>query len=255
MTRPTQPEIASAGGRPAGSAQSLDGTGVSKGKIALGVTIVLLLAGAYAWLSQTGALDTITDEQALRGTVERLGWWGPLALIGLMVAAIVMSPIPSGPIAIVAGAAYGPLWGTLYVVAGAEIGAIIAFWIARCLGYDAVRSWLTGQIAFLARRRSQNALMLIVFASRLVPFISFDAVSYAAGLTPLAFWRFALATLAGVIPASLALTFLGREALRADPRTILLLGIGVGALTLLPIAARLIWTRYRRKPAAARRER
>lgn len=51
-----------------------------------------------------------------------------------MVAAIVMNPIPSGPIAMVAGAAYGPLWGTLYVVVGAETGALSAFWLARWLG-------------------------------------------------------------------------------------------------------------------------
>jgi uncharacterized membrane protein YdjX (TVP38/TMEM64 family) len=41
--------------------------------------------------------------------------------------------------------------------------------------------------------------MTIVFVSRLLPFISFDIVSYAAGLTRLAMWRFAVATLAGIV--------------------------------------------------------
>ena len=45
---------------------------------------------------------------------------------------------------------------------------------------------------------SQNALMGIVFVSRLLPFLSFDIVSYGAGLTTLSAWRFALATLAGL---------------------------------------------------------
>jgi uncharacterized membrane protein YdjX (TVP38/TMEM64 family) len=36
----------------------------------------------------------------------------------------------------------------------------------------------------LSRERSQIWLMAVVFVSRLLPFISFDAISYAAGLTP-----------------------------------------------------------------------
>jgi uncharacterized membrane protein YdjX (TVP38/TMEM64 family) len=42
----------------------------------------------------------------------------------------------------------------------------------------------------------------IVMALRLITFISFDIVSYASGLTSLKPWRFALATLVGVIPVS-----------------------------------------------------
>lgn len=60
-------------------------------------------------------------------------------------------------------------------------------------------------------------LMAIVFVSRLIPDVSFDAVSYAVGLAPLAFGRFAVATLFGVIPASHSLTYLS-EVLAIDQR-------------------------------------
>jgi uncharacterized membrane protein YdjX (TVP38/TMEM64 family) len=43
----------------------------------------------------------------IRGIVGGLGMAGPLALIGFMMLAIVASPIPSGPIAVAAGALYG----------------------------------------------------------------------------------------------------------------------------------------------------
>lgn len=39
---------------------------------------------------------------------------------------------------------------------------------------------------------SQNKLTAIVLVARLLPFVSFDLVSYAAGLTALNAWRFAL---------------------------------------------------------------
>ena len=44
-----------------------------------------------------------------------------------------------------------------------------------------------------------------------LPFIFFDVVSYAAGLTALSFWRFAIATLASIMPASFLLAHFGNE--------------------------------------------
>jgi uncharacterized membrane protein YdjX (TVP38/TMEM64 family) len=79
-----------------------------------------------------------------------------------------------------------------------------------------------------------------VFASRLMPFISFDIVSYAAGLTSLSFWRFAIATMAGIIPASFLLAHFGGELVADESNRILLAVALLGALTALPFAVRLI---------------
>ncbi len=222
------------------------GKPVSKAKIAIGVAAVLALLLLYWALSQSGTMPTLSDEAGLRAKIEGLGIWGPLALIALMTAAIVMSPIPSGPIALVAGAVYGPLWGTVFIVVGAETGSVIAFWIARCLGYEAVRSWVEKRIPSITQQRSQSTLMAIVFASRLVPFISFDAVSYAAGLTPLAFWRFAAATLAGVIPISFALAYFGEALVSLEPKWVVFIAVAVGGITLVPIGLKLLRARSSR---------
>lgn len=228
-------------------AGAADDEPISRTKVAIGVAVVLALAGLYWWLSETGTLSILLHEARLWREIDRLASWGPLAIIVFMTLAIVMSPIPSGPIAMVAGAAYGPVWGTAYVVVGAELGAIIAFGIARCLGYETVRRWrgMRRVLRRLEPARSQGWLMAIVFASRLVPFISFDAVSYAAGLTPLAFWRFALATLVGVTPVAFLLTYFGKAAIESERALLILLLIG--GLTLIPIAARLLWLWHRKR--------
>lgn len=96
--------------------------------------------------------------------------------------------------------------------------------------------------------------MAIVFGSRLVPFISFDAVSYAAGLTPLTFWRFALATLAGVVPISFLLAYFGEELVAAEPGHVMLIVLLVGGITLVPIGGRFLWLWYRRRRDAAQTE-
>ncbi|KZZ22661.1 hypothetical protein A3753_05270 [Sulfitobacter sp. HI0082] len=116
--------------------------------------------------------------------IERAGALGPLLIIVLMMVSIVASPIPSAPVALVAGAAYGHVAGAVYVAIGSELGALVAFIIARYIGRDHVERWL-GDKAGFGLLGSQNLLMLTVFASRLLPFISFDAMSYAAGLSRL----------------------------------------------------------------------
>lgn len=175
------------------------------------VVFAAALAGGFLVLRETGWLARLGDQEEVRRAVEALGPFGPAAVIGLLALAIVMTPVPSAPIAMAAGAVYGPVWGTVLTMAGSALGAFAAFAIARFVAYDAVRKWdaVRRPLQWLEKDRSQNWLMVVVFASRLLPFISFDAVSYAAGLTPLVFWRFAVATLMGVAPISFLLAYGG----------------------------------------------
>jgi len=162
-----------------------------------------------------------------------------------MVLAILASPVPSAPIALAAGALYGHAWGTLYVLLGAEIGALAAFGIARLAGYELLRHWF-GERLSLGWFGSQNALMGLVFASRLLPFVSFDLVSYAAGLTVLSWWRFAVATLAGIVPASFLLAHFGAEMAAGGAAEAMIAALVLGVLVATPFVVKLL--RDRRKP-------
>lgn len=195
------------------------------------VAVIALIIAGYFVLSHKGIIDFLADGAALKAWIEQLGLFGPLVIIGLLALAIVMSPIPSAPIALVSGAVYGHYLGTLYVVLGAELGAIIAFFTARLLGADTLKGWL-GDRYDKYMLGSQTTLMGIVFLSRLLPFVSFDMVSYAAGVTALTFWRFALATLAGVIPSSFLLAHFGSELASAEASNIAVTLLLFGALSL-----------------------
>lgn len=207
---------------------------LKRSRIAAGVALVLVPLMAYLLLRESGAMAYFTDPQALRSAVAGLGAAGPLGIIALMVVAILVSPIPSAPIALAAGALYGHAWGTLYVLLGAEIGALGAFGIARLAGHELLRHWF-GERLSLGWVGSQNALMAVVFATRLLPFVSFDIVSYAAGLTVLAWWRFALATLAGIVPASFLLAHFGAEMVEGEGERALLAALGLGVLVAIPL--------------------
>jgi uncharacterized membrane protein YdjX (TVP38/TMEM64 family) len=185
----------------------------------------------------------LMDGERLDMLVARAGIWGPVVIVTLMTVAVVASPIPSAPIALAAGAAYGHLWGTAQVVIGAELGALIAFGLARVLGHDVLRR-VFGDRVDAGLLGSQTALTLTVFASRLMPFVSFDMISYAAGLSRLHAWRFTLATLAGIIPASFLLAHFGGEAASGDLGRATWAVLGLGLVTGLP----LLWVAMRRRP-------
>jgi uncharacterized membrane protein YdjX (TVP38/TMEM64 family) len=130
------------------------------------------------------------------------------------------------------------------VLIGAQLGALIGFFIGRLLGRDFVvrRGWL----AALAKTRwggwlldpesSQGRLMAAVFYCRLIPGINLDAMSYVAGVTPITTWRFCLATLAGLIPYTLLLVAVGQQLLELGAAELLLfvaLLLGLGAMPVM----------------------
>lgn len=205
---------------------------------ALGTVGLLWAAGGR------DVLNLLTDGEMLRGLIDDLGVVGPFVVVALIATAIVFSPIPSAPIGFAAGAAFGQVWGSVYIVLGSVLGALLAFGIARRLGYAAVRrvSWAA---RLLDGTQSQWTLAAIVFASRLVPFVSFDAVSYVAGLTPLRPHWFGLATLAGVAPVSLAIAWSGDRVATAGSGWLGIAVLLAGGVTLIPLGWRLL-----RRPGA-----
>jgi uncharacterized membrane protein YdjX (TVP38/TMEM64 family) len=210
--------------------------------LALTGTVALVAAVAvWAYWDRLPGASMLTHE-AIQGWIAQAGFWGPVLVVALMAAAIVASPLPSAPIAMEAGAAYGQTLGTMPVATGAELGALAAFLIARALGHDALRKRFGDRID-IGLLGSQNALMLTVFATRLLPFVSFDMVSYAAGLTVLNPWRFALATLAGILPASFVLAYLGSSITGPDATGAVVAVLALGLVTGAP----LIWIGWRRK--------
>lgn len=195
-----------------------------------GLVAISLFADPMSWVSQ----------EALQTQAARLGVWGPFLIVAMMTLAIVASPIPSAPIALAAGAVYGHVLGTFLVVLGAELGALTAFFLARKLGRETLENWLGDRLDY-GLLGSQNALTATVFVTRLLPFMSFDLVSYAAGLSKLHFWRFGLATLAGIIPASFLLAHFGNEVATQDLGRMTWAVLGLGLFTGAP----LIWVAWR----------
>jgi uncharacterized membrane protein YdjX (TVP38/TMEM64 family) len=219
---------------------------LSAAKITYIILLAVMLTGIYFAIKNSPLADLFINTDLLLDKIRELGTLGPLLVVGLMAVAIVFNPLPSAPVALAAGAVYGHTLGTIYIVIGAEIGAICAFLIARTVGAGIIKKMFRGSFS-LGRFSSQNALMTAVFVSRLVPFMSFDLVSYAAGLTALKLWRFAMATLLGLVPISFVLAHMGSEIVDSSGLELTVITLLAGLLIVIPIALGAI---YRSRQAA-----
>lgn len=168
------------------------------------IILAVLIAVAIIFSSQIYSIYESTEEFVVRS-----GSLGPLILILALVLGVLISPIPTAPMAVLSGILFGPL-GAVYTLIGATIGAVIAFLISRFFLGDFIHPYLEkSQFYREIRGKNKKNLARIVFLTRLMPQVSFDIVSYAAGLTNMSLLNFVLATFFGMIPIVLTLTFFG----------------------------------------------
>jgi len=163
-----------------------------------GLLALIFFLSQFVW-----DITTYFNPDRIQALLSRAGRFAPFAYMLFMALAVVISPIPSLPLDIAAGIFFGPILGTLYSSLGALGGASLSFLIARLLGRKWIERFLGGHINFCTAC-SNKLLTKIVFFSRLLPVVSFDIISYGAGLTKMSLRHFSLATFLGMLP----LTFL-----------------------------------------------
>jgi uncharacterized membrane protein YdjX (TVP38/TMEM64 family) len=177
---------------------------------------LLLLAAAIIGLWRLLALKGIDlfalDEQAAAHFVKAWGAWSALASVALMVLHSFL-PLPAEIIPMANGMLFGPLLGIALTWLGAMLGAVLSFALARWLGRGVVRLFVAeARFQRLAHLSPRPGTLLYV---RLVPFISFNLVNYAAGLLGVPWWTFLWTTALGILPLTVAMVLLGGAMLHA----------------------------------------
>jgi uncharacterized membrane protein YdjX (TVP38/TMEM64 family) len=193
------------------------------------------------------ALRERFDVAALQAWVEGAGAAAPLVFVAVYASATVLF-LPGAVITMAGGALFGPVWGTLWNLTGATLGASLAFLIARYLGAD----WVTRRAGTRLNRLNDGVASegwrFIAFV-RLVPLFPFNLLNYTLGLTRISFGTYVLASALFMLPGALAFTWLGhagREALSGGEgmvRTILIALALVSAMAFMPR-----WVRKLRSP-------
>ena len=149
------------------------------------------------------------DIDSLKQYILSYGALAPIISFILMIVQSVAAPLPAFLITFANAALFGWVWGAVLSWSSAMAGAALCFFIAKFLGRDVVER-LTSKYAidsiddFFDKYGKYTILVC-----RLLPFISFDIVSYAAGLTSMKFLPFFIATGIGQLPATIVYSYVG----------------------------------------------
>jgi uncharacterized membrane protein YdjX (TVP38/TMEM64 family) len=111
--------------------------------------------------------------------------------------------LPGLPITVAGGILFGPVWGSVYVIFGATVGASIAFIIARYLGRGWVEGMVSGRARELDAEVSKKGWKIVAF-TRLIPLFPFNLLNYAFGLTSVRFTHYVVASFIFMIPGVVA---------------------------------------------------
>lgn len=212
---------------------------------ALRLALIGLIGAAAVWaFLHRGEFDA----RALTLAVRRAGPWGPLAFIAIYVIATI-ALLPGTVMTLAGGALFGPAAGTFYNLTGATLGATGAFLVSRYLAADWVRARLgerTGQLIAGVEREDWRFVAFV----RLVPFVPFNLLNYALGLTRVRVSRYMIASYIAMLPGTFAYTYLGYAGRAALAGNTGMIKKGLLALALLACAALL--PRILRRVRAAR---
>ena len=176
-------------------------------RVVLGVGALVCVA-VLLWLTGWGASlwEVFSDRQRLQGMLQSAGALAPLLFLALLIFQAVIAPLPAPALAIAGGYGFGVLEGFLLTWLGSLVGGVISFGISRRFGRRFVAE--SRRAERFDRFVEENGAALI-FLLRLIPLVSFDAVSYAAGLSSIRFGSFLLATALGMLPGTFAFVYLG----------------------------------------------
>ena len=181
-------------------------------------TLALILVAVLTYACVPAVKNTVNTVTSILGSanvdavieyIRSFGGYAVAVSFCLMVFSSLLAPLPAFLITVSNAEIFGWWQGAILSWSSAMVGAGLCFLIARALGRDVVEKFagkgaLAGVEGYFEKYGSKTILVC-----RLLPFVSFDAVSYFAGLTPIKFWPFFLATGLGQLPATIVYSYVG----------------------------------------------
>ena len=217
-------------------------------KIAALIIAVIVIAGLTAAVT-IPMLSFAKEPEIFRAWVDENIFLSSLAYVGMVVFQIVAAFIPGEPFEIVAGYAFGSVYGTILCFVAEAIGSIIVLLLVRKFGHKLIEVFFSKEkIDSLKFLHSSSAKILIFAIAFILPGTPKDLLCYVAGITDISLLVLILITSFGRIP-SIVTSIIGGDAVGSGDYTFAVIIFGI---TLLVSGIGLvIYNRYRKRKEAA----
>ena len=172
----------------------------------IGAAIVLFVLNmVFGWSDALSGTDAMATMRAL---LEENALVAGLVYVLVSTVACVVLMMPGFVFALVAGALFGPVWGTLLCWVAVTAGAVAAFVAGRFFLKDAVKPLLAkspalNKLLFEGVHKSDLYLLAV---TRLVPVFPYNLQNFAYGITDVSFGHYALYSAAFLFPGTAAYT-------------------------------------------------
>ena len=171
--------------------------------------VYFLVPSVNAYVNQVASVLGSANVDTVVAFIRSYGAYAMAFSFALMVFQSVLAPLPAFLITFANAAIFGWWQGAILSWTSSMAGAALCFYLARALGRDTVEKYAgKGALASVEGYFEKYGSRTILVC-RLLPFVSFDAISYFAGLTPIKFWPFFIATGVGQLPATIIYSYVG----------------------------------------------
>ena len=164
------------------------------------------LAAAWSWFS---------DREAVTGTIDQMGLWGPLVLVILFILQVFLAFIPGQALMVACGYLYGFRDGFLLSWISLVAGGEAAFLLARRYGRPFAERWISSGVLARWDKLAKGQGVTFYAISLVMPLVPNDAMCYVAGLSRISHPRFTLANLLGRGMACAITSWVGAYGLQA----------------------------------------
>lgn len=148
---------------------------------------------------------------------------------------VTVAPFPRTVFTLSAGVLFGPALGIALAVAATTVSAVVALYLVRAVGREAVWQRISSPTIRRVDERIETRGWLAVGSLRLIAFVPFSLLNYCCGISSIRLLPYVAATVVGILPGTVGIVVLG-DALtgEADPRLLVLSGVciavGIGGL-------------------------
>jgi uncharacterized membrane protein YdjX (TVP38/TMEM64 family) len=191
---------------PIGNPSRKPGGESSLGLNIIKVAILLLLVGGSVWLLLEH-MEWFRDPKQIKIEVLQAGVWAPIVYM-LLYAVGPSFLVPGAVMTIAGGLAFGTVWGSVYSLIGADVGAVVAFGAGRFLGRSFVERFVGERFQATLEKIARNGFQIILYL-RIVPVIPYNALNLIAGASPITFKDYFWASMIGMVPGTILFAFLG----------------------------------------------
>ena len=211
--------------------------------------VYLAVPSVNDWINHAASVLGSANVDAVIEYIRSFGSYAMAFSFFLMVFSSLIAPLPAFMITLSNAAIFGWWQGALLSWSSAMVGSALCFLLARGLGRDVVEKFAgRGALASVEGYFEKYGTKTILVC-RLLPFVSFDAVSYFAGLTPMKFLPFFIATGIGQTPATIVYSYVGGM-LTGGARIMMTGLLCLFALSILVTIIKQIYTDRQAKKAA-----